>query len=102
MSNLTDDQVKHVAMLAKLNLTDEEIKKYQDQLSHILSHIDELSQVDTAGVEPTSQTTGLTNVFRQDAVVDKRILTANEVFLNAKNKVDNHFSVDAVIDKDSN
>ncbi len=102
MSNLTDDQVKHVAKLAKLSLTDDEVKKYKDQLSNILSHIEELSQVDVAGIEPTSQTTELTNVFRDDEILEERILTSEQVFLNAKNQENNQFKVDAVIDKDSN
>lgn len=102
MSNLTEDQIKHVAKLAKLNLTDAQVKTYQDQLSKILSHIEQLSQVDTTNVEPTSQTTGLTNVFRTDQIVEKRILSSEEVFLNTKNKDKNQFVVDAVIDKDAN
>jgi len=64
MAKLTTDDVKHVAKLANLPLTDEEIKKFQEQLSSVVSYIDELQEVDTKDVEPTSQTTGLENVFR--------------------------------------
>jgi aspartyl-tRNA(Asn)/glutamyl-tRNA(Gln) amidotransferase subunit C len=101
MAKLTSDQVKHVAKLAKLQLTDEEIKKFQVQLSEILSYIEELEKVDTQGVDPTSQTTGLLNVFREDEIQDKRILSSQQVFLNAKNKNRNYFLVKAVIDKDN-
>ncbi len=100
MSKLTDNQIKHVAKLAKLTLTDEEIKKFQGQLSNILSHIDELSKVDTTGVEPTSQTTGLTNVFKKDEIDPLRIMPVDAVLSNTKNKLNNYFVVNAVIDKD--
>ncbi|MEK7526746.1 MAG: Asp-tRNA(Asn)/Glu-tRNA(Gln) amidotransferase subunit GatC [Patescibacteria group bacterium] len=102
MSNLTQTQVKHVAKLAKLNLTQTQVKKYKDQLSTILAHIEQLSQVDTANVLPTSQTTGLTNVFRADQIIEKRILPLEDVFLNTKNKDKNQFVVDAVVNKDAN
>lgn len=68
MSNLTRDDVLHVANLAKLNLTEEEIEKFTPQLSTIINFISQLNKVDTVGIEPTSQTTGLTDVFREDEV----------------------------------
>ncbi len=68
MTKLTKADVRHVAELAKLDLTDDEIKKFLPQLSEIVNHISELSKVDTSGVEPTSQTTGLTDVFRDDEI----------------------------------
>jgi aspartyl-tRNA(Asn)/glutamyl-tRNA(Gln) amidotransferase subunit C len=68
MANLTKADVLHVANLAKLTLTDAEIEKFLPQLSSIINFISQLNEVDTTGVEPTSQTTGLTDVFREDEV----------------------------------
>lgn len=65
---LTKDDVRHVAKLARLNLTEEEITTYTDQLSSVFEHLDKLSEVDTEGVEETSQVNGLTNVMREDRV----------------------------------
>lgn len=66
MANLTRDDVVHVANLAKLTLTEVEIEKFLPQLSSIITFIGQLDEVDTSGVAPTSQTTGLTDVFRDD------------------------------------
>ncbi len=60
--------VKHVAKLARIDLNDEEIKKFSQQLSKVFDHIETLSEVNTENVEPTSQVTGLENVMREDEV----------------------------------
>ena len=64
----------HVAKLAKLTLTPNEITKFQEQLSKIVDYISQLSEVDTSNLEPTSQTTGLENVFRTDQVKSNSFL----------------------------
>jgi aspartyl-tRNA(Asn)/glutamyl-tRNA(Gln) amidotransferase subunit C len=66
--SLSHDQVRHIAKLARLNLTDEEISMFAGQLSDIFEYVDQLNEVDTGGVEPTSQVTGLENVTREDEV----------------------------------
>lgn len=68
--HLTRQEIEHVAKLARLELTEEEITKYGEQLSGVLSYIDQLREVDTTGVEPTAQVTGLQNAWREDEVVD--------------------------------
>ena len=70
---LTKEQVEHIASLARLRLTDEEKEKYSGQLSGILDYFEKLSAVDTSGVEPTSQVTGLTNATRDDNNEDSGI-----------------------------
>ena len=60
--------VKHVAKLANLPITDEEEKKFATQLAAILDYISQLQGIDTTGITPTSQVTGLTNVTRNDEV----------------------------------
>lgn len=74
MAKLTKSDVLHVAKLANLKLTDKEILKYTPQLVKIVDYISELNEVETTGVGPTSQTTGLTDVFRDDKV------TADTIF----------------------
>jgi len=65
---LTKDEVKHIAKLARLGLSDEEVAKFQTQLSDILSNAAMLDEVNTDGVEPIAQITGLTNVSFADEV----------------------------------
>ena len=65
---LSKDEVKKVAALARLELTKDELEIMPGQLSNILSYIDQLKEVDTTGVEPTAQVTGLSDVWRADEV----------------------------------
>lgn len=64
----TKQQIKHIASLARLELTDKELELYGNQLSDVLNYIDQLKEVDTTGIEPTAQITGLENVYRDDKV----------------------------------
>ena len=65
---LSQDDVKKVAGLAKLDLSDEEIEKFSGQLSDILDHAKILDKVNTDGVEPIYQITGLENIVFEDEV----------------------------------
>jgi len=67
-SKITKEEVKKVAALARLELTDKEIKTYAEQLSAILGYVGELQAVDTENIKLTSQVTGLSNVMREDKV----------------------------------
>ena len=60
------DQVLHVARLARLKLTDDEIERMAGELSGILEHVDRISELDLEGVEPTSHVIALENVLRPD------------------------------------
>lgn len=73
MAKLTIQEVEHIAKLSKLELSQEEKEKYCDQLSSVLEYVDQLSEVDTEGVEPTSNITGLSNVMREDKVEESGI-----------------------------
>ena len=59
-------EVEHIAELARIELTEEEKKKFSDELSDVLSYVEQLQEVDTKNVEPVSQVTGLVNVVRED------------------------------------
>ncbi|MFH1533799.1 MAG: Asp-tRNA(Asn)/Glu-tRNA(Gln) amidotransferase subunit GatC [Nitrospirota bacterium] len=69
---LSEKEVRHVAKLARIELTDSEVKKFSGQLSGVLDYMDILKEVDTEGVEETSQVTGLQNVLGADEVVAGR------------------------------
>ncbi len=63
---LTREQVRHVAELAKLKLTDEEVSLFQEQLSSILEHVDRLAELETEAIPPTAGVLPLRNVMRSD------------------------------------
>jgi len=86
---LTKDDVKKIAHLARLGLTDEEIEKFAPQLTDILNYVEMLSEVDTTGVEPTSQVTGLANVTREDEV-DQSLSTPDELLETSELPVVDH------------
>ncbi len=65
-----EEQVRHVAKLARIALSDEEVKKFGAQLSSVMEYVDILKEVDTDGVEGTNQVTGLENVMEVDMVRD--------------------------------
>ena len=67
---ISKEEVLKAARLARIELTDEEVTKFQTQLSGILDYVDQLQAVDTRGVKETAQVTGLENVFRVDEVKD--------------------------------
>ena len=60
------DQVLHVARLARLRLSDEEVERMAGELSQILGHVDKMNELDLEGVEPTSHVVELQNVLRED------------------------------------
>jgi aspartyl-tRNA(Asn)/glutamyl-tRNA(Gln) amidotransferase subunit C len=66
--SLSREDVEHVASLARLGLSDEEIEQMQEQLSSILGHIEVMNQLDTDAIPPTAQVIQLQNVLRDDAV----------------------------------
>lgn len=66
MSTITKEQVDHIAKLARIKLTDAEEEKMAKEMGMILTYIEKLKEVNTEGVEPTAQVTGLNNVFRPD------------------------------------
>ena len=77
---ITEQDVRKIAKLARLKLTDPEVKLYQGQLLKILDAVDELSKLDTKNVPPTTSVLGLANVLREDEprpFEDREALLAN-------------------------
>ena len=73
MSKLSREQVLKLARLSRLQLSEEEIVRYQKELSNILDYIERLDQVDVTGLQPTYQVTGLKNQMREDVSPQKII-----------------------------
>jgi aspartyl-tRNA(Asn)/glutamyl-tRNA(Gln) amidotransferase subunit C len=95
---LTRDQVKHVAELAKLKLTEAEIDTFQEQLSNILAYADRLDELDTASIPPTAGVLPLRNVMRAD---EPRSSFPREAMLaNAPDAEDGFVKVKVVLDTD--
>ena len=93
---LTSLEVEHIALLARLGLGEEEKEVLREQLSDILDHFQILQEVDTTGVEPTSQVTGLVNVLRED--IKDGSLLQKEILANAPDTEDGFFKIRAVLE----
>ncbi len=83
-----------MAKLANLTLTEDEIKKFEGQLSSILEYVETLKEVDTDDVKETSQVTGLENVTREDETTPS--LTLEQALSNTKSSQNGNFKVKAV------
>lgn len=94
--NLSDDDVRAIADLARLELKDEDVKRYQQQLSDILGYFQKLEELDTSHIDPTSSVLPLTNVMRED--VPTTALPVDEVVANAPDSDGEQFRVSAVLD----
>ncbi|MES2630339.1 MAG: Asp-tRNA(Asn)/Glu-tRNA(Gln) amidotransferase subunit GatC [Patescibacteria group bacterium] len=70
MTQITKDDVQHLAQLSSLQLDEAEVESLRTDLENIVGYIEQLSELDTTGVEPTYQVTDLQNVWRDDAVDD--------------------------------
>jgi len=95
---LSPDQVRHVAKLANLPITSQEEEMYSEQLSKILDYIDHLNSVDTSSVEPTFNTTGLSNVMRKDQV--KPSISQQEALQNAPETKNGYFVTKGVFEEE--
>lgn len=98
---LTKKDVEHVANLSNLNLSDSEKEKFLDQLSKIVDFVSTLSEVDTDGVSSTSQTTGLTNILRDDIIKTEDILTQDKALSGTDNFHNGLFKVTAILSERS-
>lgn len=93
---LSRQEVLHIALLARLGLTEAEMNQLREQLSDILENFEILQQVDTTGVPPTAQSIALQNVVKDDEVAAS--LSENEVLANAPRREENFFRVRAVLE----
>jgi aspartyl-tRNA(Asn)/glutamyl-tRNA(Gln) amidotransferase subunit C len=93
---LSYEQVRHIAWLARLGLSEEEVEKFSLQLSNILENFEILKQVDTANVSPATHTIPLQNVFRKDDVADS--YSQSEILSNAPKRAEKCFKVQAILE----
>ncbi|HJN18905.1 MAG TPA: Asp-tRNA(Asn)/Glu-tRNA(Gln) amidotransferase subunit GatC [Armatimonadota bacterium] len=96
MEQVTKDDVAHVAVLAHLDLSEEEIARLQRELNRILEHFAELQQLDTDGVEPMSHAVPMVNVLREDEI--KASLPIDEIVSNAPDGADEFFRVPRIVE----
>jgi aspartyl-tRNA(Asn)/glutamyl-tRNA(Gln) amidotransferase subunit C len=94
---LERSQVEHIASLARIRLSEEEIEMFGEQLSQILEQFEVLSELDTTGVIPTGHAGGLQTVMREDLAEDS--LDSEDVLLNAPNREGDLFRVNAVLEE---
>ncbi len=86
---LTLDQVKHIAKLANLPLTEQEEEKYLEQLAKILDYVEDINSADTSNVEPTFNVSGQSNITREDLI--STCLPQEDALSNASKKQNGFF-----------
>lgn len=97
MSKIDKEKVKEVAYLARLELSDTEVAKYQKELAGILDYVDTIKKVNTKDVLPTAQVAGLTDVWRIDEKHPSE-LKRDEILANAPEKKDGYIKVKPVLE----
>ncbi len=93
---LTTDEVRHIALLARIGMTDDDIEQMRHQLSDILAQFDALSRVDTGDLQPTGHSVNLLSVMREDAA--KPSQSQDDTLANAPNRQDDLIRVKAVLE----
>lgn len=93
---ITKQDVEHVAKLARLEITEAERDAFSKQLSAILTYVEKLKTLDTAGVEPTATVLEQTNVFREDKA--RPSLSVEKALANAPESEGGHFRVPRILE----
>ena len=95
MTKISSDDVRALAQLSGLQLADDEVSKLVEDIAGILGYVEQLNELDTNGVEPTYQVTGLQNVWRSDEV--RPGLSREELLALAPEAKDNQIKVPKVL-----
>jgi aspartyl-tRNA(Asn)/glutamyl-tRNA(Gln) amidotransferase subunit C len=93
---ITKEQIQHIAVLSRLNLSEEEKDLFGSQLSSILDYMDQLNELDTRETEPTSHVLSLSNVMRDDILTSS--LPGEEALRNAPSRSQNFYRVPKIIE----
>lgn len=96
MSRISKEEVKHVANLARLAITEEEADTFTKQLDDIITYAEQLNELDTTGVEPTTHVLDLKNVMRKDE--PKKWIEKEDALNNAPEHQDGQFKVPSVLE----
>ena len=91
MARITKDEVLHVARLARLDLSDDDVARFQEQLSDILEAVSKVSELDLADVPPTAHPLEIANAWAEDVPHD--CLPLDDVFANAPDRDGDYFRV---------
>ena len=94
--NITDDLVKYLAELSKIQISESQTEEVKQQLDAILQYMDILNKVDTEGIEPLSHVFAVTNVMREDEV--KPSYNREEILFNAPNRAEQTFTVPKTVE----
>ena len=94
-TELSKDEVVKIAKLARIELSESEVDKFQKDLSQVLSYVEELKQVDTEGLEIVASVTGLENVSREDTAVVAD--NHEEILSQAPEIKDGYYKVKAIL-----
>lgn len=97
MKNITVSELEKLARLSSLKLSDEEKESLRTDLSNILGYVDQLSEVNTDGVEPTYQVTNLKNVWREDEIGNDNVTPEELIKLAGSNVNNNQIKVPKVL-----
>jgi len=95
LADISKDQVKHVAHLARLAVTDEEVEHLTKDLSAIIDYAEQLNELDTDQIEPTTHVLNLKNVMRKDEPKDW--ITREDALENAPDAEDGQFRVPSIL-----
>lgn len=95
MSRISNEQVKHVANLARLAITEDEAEKFRKQLDAIITFAEQLNELDTENVEPTNHVLDMKNVLRED--IPQPGLPREEVLKNAPEHQDGQIKVPSIL-----
>lgn len=95
-ARLTADEVRHIALLARVGMTEDEVERMRDTLSDILAQFEALRDVDTGDLEPTAHSVNLLSVMRDDAAGES--LARDEALANAPNRQGDLVRVKAVLE----
>ncbi|MFC2575103.1 MAG: Asp-tRNA(Asn)/Glu-tRNA(Gln) amidotransferase subunit GatC [Candidatus Saccharimonas sp.] len=96
MSTITNDDVRHLAQLSSLQMPDVEVELLRADIEKIINYINQLDELDTDGVEPTYQVTGLQNVWRDDEIIDSSV-SRQQLLALAAEQSDNCVKVPKVL-----
>lgn len=96
MTNISADDVKKLAALSGLTVTDEEVDALSSELEAILGYVKQLDAIDTTDTQPTYQVTGLTNVMRADSLINYEV-TQQSLLANAPATMDGSIKVKKVL-----
>lgn len=96
MAKLSREDILKLAKLSKLKLSEEEIEQFAGEISSILEFVEQLGEVDTKDLKPTSQVTGLSNVSRKDEIIDYKT-TREDLLKNAPAQENGHIKVKRIL-----